>query len=424
MAFEPVLTKNIHKPGSETLEVYLQGGGYGSLRKALTSMTPEAVMDEVKKSGLRGRGGAGFPAGMKWSFMPKDSAKPKYLICNADESEPGTFKDRVLMEKDPHLVLEGCLISCYAMGAARCFIYIRGEYVHSANILRRAIAEACAKGYAGKNILGSGWDCELTLHVGAGAYICGEETALMESIEGKRGYPRLKPPFPASYGVFGCPTTINNVETLANVPFIVERGAAWFASIGREKNTGPKLYSVSGHVKRPGVYETAIGIPWEELLNEYCQGMRDPNRPLKAVIPGGSSVPVMRAEEMAGVLMDYDGLAERKTMLGSAGVIVMDSSVCMVKAIHNLTCFYHHESCGQCTPCREGCGWMEKTLHRILAGGGVPSDPDVLYDVASNITGNTICPLGDAAAWPVQSFVTKFRAEFDHHIAHKACDVL
>jgi NADH-quinone oxidoreductase subunit F len=422
MSFEPVLLRNIAKPGSETIGVYEQGGGYGPLRKALTSMTPDEVLEEVKKSGLRGRGGAGFPTGMKWSFMPRETPKPKYLVCNADESEPGTYKDRLLMERDPHVMLEGCLIACYAMGSRRCFIYIRGEYVKAARTLERAIAEAYEKGYAGRNILGKGWDCELTLHVGAGAYICGEETALMESIEGKRGYPRLKPPFPASYGVFGCPTTINNVETLSNVPYIIERGASWFTSIGREKNTGPKLYCVSGHVKRPGIYETALGVPWEELLDDYCGGMSG-TRPLKAVIPGGSSVPVLRAEEIAGVRMDFDDLAARKTLLGSAGVIVMDTSVCMVKAIHNLARFYAHESCGQCTPCREGCGWMEKVLARILRGEGVPKDPDVLLDVAGNITGNTICPLGDAAAWPVQSFVAKFRSEFDHHIANKTCDV-
>jgi len=422
MSYEPVLLRNIAKPGSETLAVYEQGGGYAALRKALTSMTPDEVLEEVKKSGLRGRGGAGFPTGMKWSFMPKETPKPKYLVCNADESEPGTYKDRLLMERDPHVMLEGCLIACYAMGSRRCFIYIRGEYVQAARTLERAIADAYAKGYAGANVLGKGWDCELTLHVGAGAYICGEETALMESIEGKRGYPRLKPPFPASFGVFGCPTTINNVETLSNVPYIIDRGAAWFTSIGREKNTGPKLYCVSGHVKRPGIYEAALGVPWEELLNDYCGGMSGP-RPLKAVIPGGSSVPVLRAEEIAGARMDFDDLAARKTLLGSAGVIVMDTSVCMVKAIHNLARFYAHESCGQCTPCREGCGWMEKIIARVLRGEGVPKDPDLLLDVAGNITGNTICPLGDAAAWPVQSFVAKFRNEFDHHIAKKACDV-
>jgi NADH-quinone oxidoreductase subunit F len=422
MSYEPVLLRNIAKPGSETLAVYEQGGGYAALRKALTSMTPDEVLEEVKKSGLRGRGGAGFPTGMKWSFMPKETPKPKYLVCNADESEPGTYKDRLLMERDPHVMLEGCLIACYAMGSRRCFIYIRGEYVQAARTLERAIADAYAKGYAGANVLGKGWDCELTLHVGAGAYICGEETALMESIEGKRGYPRLKPPFPASFGVFGCPTTINNVETLSNVPYIIDRGAAWFTSIGREKNTGPKLYCVSGHVKRPGIYEAALGVPWEELLNDYCGGMSGP-RPLKAVIPGGSSVPVLRAEEIAGARMDFDDLAARKTLLGSAGVIVMDTSVCMVKAIHNLARFYAHESCGQCTPCREGCGWMEKIIARVLRGEGVPKDPDLLLDVAGNITGNTICPLGDAAAWPVQSFVAKFRNEFDHHIAKKTCDV-
>jgi NADH-quinone oxidoreductase subunit F len=420
---ERILTRNVDKEGSDTLAVYEAGGGYEALRGALRSGSPEKVVDEVKKSGLRGRGGAGFPTGLKWSFMPKDSPKPRYLICNADESEPGTFKDRVLLEKDPHLVLEGCLISAYAMGARAAFIYIRGEYVLASRILERAIEEAYAKRYAGRNVLGSGFDCDLILHVGAGAYICGEETSLMSSLEGNRGYPRLKPPFPAQAGLWGCPTTINNVETLANVPFIVERGASWFLSIGKPpKNTGPKLYALSGHVKRPGVYEAPLGLALRELIRDLGGGMLRDDRPLKAVIPGGSSVPVLTADE-CDVDLDFDSLAAKGSMLGSAGVIVMDSSTCMVKAIERVAHFYAHESCGQCTPCREGCGWMERILSRIERGEGRQEDMDLLLDVSSNILGNTICPLGDAAAMPVASFVTKFRPEFQHHVTHKKCRV-
>ncbi len=419
---ERILTRNIEKERSHTLEVYEAGGGYQSLRRALASMSPEALTDEVKKSGLRGRGGAGFPTGLKWSFMPKDD-RPKYLVCNADESEPGTFKDRVIMEKDPHLLLEGCILSGYAMGAKTTYIYIRGEYVFSARRLEEAIAEAYAKGYAGKNILGSGFDHDLYVHVGAGAYICGEETALMTSLEGNRGYPRLKPPFPAQSGLWKSPTTINNVETLANVPFIVERGADWYQSIGKApKNTGPKLYCLSGHVKRPGTYEAPMGLPLMELVHELGGGMLHDDRPLKAVIPGGSSVPVLRAEECA-VDLDFDSLAAIGTMLGSAGVMVMDSSTCMVNAIRRVAHFYAHESCGQCTPCREGTGWMHRVLSRIEDGGGRQQDMDLLLDVADNIQGQTICPLGDAAAMPVRSFVKKFRDEFQYHVDHRKCMV-
>jgi NADH-quinone oxidoreductase subunit F len=401
--------------------VYEQSGGYEALRKVVLSMTPDQVVEEVKKSGLRGRGGAGFPTGMKWTFMPKDTPKPRYLVANADESEPGTFKDRLLMEHDPHLLIEGSMVSAYAMRAAACFIYIRGEYVLAARTLEKAIAEAYAKGYAGKNILGGEWSCELVLHVGAGAYICGEETALMTSLEGNRGYPRLKPPFPANSGLWGCPTTINNVETLANVPFIVTRGADWFLSVGKPpKNTGPKLYCLSGHVKRPGVYEAPLGLPLHELIYDLGGGMLHDDRPLKAVIPGGSSVPVLRADE-AEVDLDFDSLAAKGTMLGSAGIMVMDVSTCMVKAIERIAHFYAHESCGQCTPCREGCGWMERVISRIEAGRGLASDMDLLLDVAAQIGGNTICPLGDAAAMPVASFVTKFRDEFQYHVDHKRC---
>jgi NADH-quinone oxidoreductase subunit F len=375
----------------------------------------------VKKSGLRGRGGAGFPTGLKWSFMPKQKSKPHYMLVNADESEPGTFKDRLLIEKDPHLVIEGSLISSFAIHADICFIYIRGEFVRPAEILQKAVDEAYAKGYAGKNIMGSGWDCELIVHRGAGAYICGEETALMSSIEGGRGYPRVKPPFPAQYGVWGNPSTINNVETLACVPSILERGGAWFAGIGPDaKNSGPKLYALSGHVKRPGVYEAPMGLPLMELINDLGGGMLHDDRPLKACIPGGSSVPVLTADE-CNVNLDFDSLMKIGSALGSAGVMVMDNSTCMVNALLRVAHFYSHESCGQCTPCRQGTGWMELILDRIENGKGRPEDLDLLVNIADNVEGNTICALGDAAAWPVQSFVKKFRDEFQAHIDAGKC---
>jgi NADH-quinone oxidoreductase subunit F len=420
---EKILTRNIHKENSQSIDVYEASGGYQALRKAVTQMTPVEVIDEVKKSGLRGRGGAGFPTGLKWSFMPPKGDKPHYLLCNADESEPGTFKDRLLMEKDPHLVLEGCMASAYAMHADACYIYIRGEFVLGAEILERAVEEAYAKGYAGKNVCGSGWNCELVIHRGAGAYICGEETALMSSLEGGRGNPRVKPPFPAQSGAWGAPTTINNVETLACVPFILERGADWFKGIGTdEKNTGPKLYCLSGHVKRPGVYEAPMGLPLKELIYDLGGGMLHDDRPLKACIPGGSSVPVLRADE-CDTNLDFDSLAALKTGLGSAGIMVMDSSTCMVKSLLRISHFYAHESCGQCTPCREGCGWMERILQRIEDGGGLQQDIDLLKNIADNIEGRTICALGDAAAWPVQSFVTKFRDEFQAHVDAGRCTV-
>lgn len=420
---EKVLTRNIHKDDSESMDVYEASGGYRAQRKAVTSMSPDEVIEQVKASGLRGRGGAGFPTGLKWSFMPKEKTKPHYLLNNADESEPGTFKDRLLMEKDPHLVLEGSMCGAYAMQADACYIYIRGEFVYGAQVMQRAIEEAYAKGYAGKNVMGSGWDCELVLHRGAGAYICGEETALMTSLEGDRGYPRVKPPFPAQSGVWGCPTTINNVETLACVPFILDRGAEWFAGIGpNEKNTGPKLYCLSGHVKRPGTYEAPMGLPLKELIYDLGGGMLRDGHELKACIPGGSSVQVLRAEE-CDVALDFDSLAALGTGLGSAGIMVMDDATCMVDSVRRLTHFYAHESCGQCTPCREGCGWMEKILDRIENGQGRDGDLDLLKNVADNIEGNTICALGDGAAWPVQSFVTKFRDEFQAHVDAGKCVV-
>ena len=417
--YSPLLLKNLHRPDSATLAAYEASGGYRALRKALKEMTPEQVTEEVKASGLRGRGGAGFPTGMKWGFMPKGPG-PKYLVLNADESEPGTFKDRLLLERDPHLVIEGFLISCYAVGCRHGFIYIRGEFVRPRQILLEAIREARAKGYAGKNILGSGFDCEITISRGGGAYICGEETALLESLEGKHGHPRLKPPFPAQVGLYGSPTSVNNVETIANVPLIVERGAAWYAAIGRPENTGPKLYCMSGHIRKPGVYEFPLGIPLRELIYEHAGGMLRESHPLKAVVPGGSSVPVLRADQ-ADVLMDFESLAAAGSLLGSAGVIVMDDTVCMVDALLSLARFYAHESCGQCTPCREGTGWYVQILERLERGEGKMSDLDLLADLSDRIQGNTICPLGDAVAMPVRSYVTTFRDEFAYHVSHKKC---
>lgn len=417
---EKVLTRNVGIDRSWTLEVYRSRGGYESLKKAL-AMQPDAIIDMVKASGLRGRGGAGFPTGMKWSFMPKNPSpeRPSYLICNADESEPGTFKDRLLMEMDPHFLVEGCLISAFAIRASKAFIYIRGEYVLSAQRVQAAVDEAYAAGLCGPNILGSGYHCDVVVHRGAGAYICGEETALMDSLEGGRGNPRLKPPFPAQAGLYGCPTTINNVETLVCPVLIIERGAPWFASIGTdERNTGPKLYAISGHVKKPGVYELPIGYPLMDMIENVCGGMLRPGKKLKAVIPGGSSVPVLRAEECADLPMDFDSLAKRGSMLGSAAVIVMDETTDMVRVMERIAHFYSHESCGQCTPCREGTGWLEKILHRIRTGGGSMDDLATLESVAGHMMGTTICPLADAAAMPCLSFVKKFRDEFEHYIKH------
>jgi len=420
MAYEPLLLRNIHREDSRSIDVYLAHGGYQGLRRALKETTPEAMVEEVKNSGLRGRGGAGFSTGMKWSFLPKGLEKPRYLCVNADESEPGTFKDRLLIEKDPHLVLEGTILSAWAIQSRTAFFYIRGEFYAGERIFRRAIEEARAHGFLGTNILGSGFDLEVIPYRGAGAYICGEETALLESLEGKRGLPRIKPPFPAIVGLYGCPTIINNVETLANVTLIAERGAAWYASIGRPKNTGPKLFCLSGHVKRPGVFEAPLGTPLLTLLNEHAGGMLHRDRPLKACVPGGSSMKVLPAER-CDVLMDFDSLAAAGTMLGSAGGMVMDSSTCMVAALLNLAEFYEHESCGQCTPCREGTGWFTKILRRLEGGQGRAEDPDLLLDVARKVEGNTICPFGEAIAWPVQSYVTEFRSEFDAHVARKGC---
>jgi NADH-quinone oxidoreductase subunit F len=414
-----VLTANIDKPNSESIDTYLAAGGYDAARQAL-KMKPEEVINLVKDSELRGRGGAGFPTGMKWSFVPKNAPKPTYLLCNADESEPGTFKDRVIMEKDPHLLIEGMLIAAYAIGSCPMgYIYIRGEFYYGATVLDKALEEAREKGFLGKNIFGSGFDFDMTVHRGAGAYICGEETGLIESLEGHRGQPRVKPPFPAVIGVFGGPTVVNNVETLACVPLIVKNGAEWFKGFGIPKNTGPKLYCVSGHVKKPGVYEFPMGINLKELIFEHCGGITG-DRQVKAVIPGGASAPMLTKDEL-DVPLTFDAIMKAGSMLGSAGIIVIDESACIVDSVWRLAKFFAHESCGQCTPCREGTNWMESVLDRIERGEGRSADADLLLDMADNIGGKSLCALGDAAIGPVISSVRKFRDEYVYHIEHKSC---
>ncbi len=415
---DPILTPFVRQPRSYALDAYLEHGGYNGLKKAL-AMTADAVIDEVKKSGLRGRGGAGFPTGMKWQFVDKKSTKPRYICCNADESEPGTFKDHLLMERNPHLLLEGCAIGCHAIGAKVAYIYIRGEFLHVQDILEAAIADAYAKGHLGKNIYGTGFDCDIYLHRGAGAYEAGEETALIESLEGKRAQPRIKPPFPAVVGLYGCPTAVNNVETLCNVPPIIERGAEWFAGLGPEKNGGPKLFCVSGHVVTPGIFEGTMETTVRELIYQHAGGIAN-GRSLKAVIPGGSSVPVLRPDQI-DVQASFDALMKAGSMLGSAGMIVMDDTTCMVWACKNLLHFYRHESCGKCTPCREGGDWLLKLLTRLENGEGRLSDIDLLVSIANNIAGKTLCPFGDAAAAPVQSFVKQFRDEFEAHVREGRC---
>ena len=411
---EAVLLRARGVPDSRAIATYLAAGGYEGWKKAL-AMAPDAVTREVTDSELRGRGGAGFPTGRKWSFVPKDHPGPRYLICNADESEPGTFKDREIIEHDPHQVIEGVAIASYAVGAKTAYIYIRGEFVRWARILEEAIEEARRAGFLGKNVLGSGFDLDVWVHRGAGAYICGEETALLESLEGKRGFPRLKPPFPAVVGAFGKPTVVNNVETLACVPHIMTRGAHWFASIGRPRNTGPKLFCVSGHVNRPGVYELPLGVTFREIIHEHCGGIRG-GRKLKAFFPGGTSAPIMTAAEV-DVQADFDACAQAGTMLGSGGVIVLDETVDMVEAAANVAHFYAHESCGQCTPCREGADWCKDVLDRMVEGHARAADPETLLRICRfSSSGMTICPLGDAYALPISSMVNKFREEFDRRI--------
>jgi NADH-quinone oxidoreductase subunit F len=405
VAYEPVLTKFVNEPNSYTLDFYLKNQrGYDGLRKAL-SLQPNDLIEQVKASGLRGRGGAGYPTGMKWQFVLKDTPKPKYICCNADESEPGTFKDHVLMERNPHLLIEGCAISCYAIGAKIAYIYIRGEFFHVQEILEAEIEKAYKAGYLGKNIFGSGFDCDVYVHRGAGAYEAGEETALIESLEGKRAQPRIKPPFPAVAGLYQCPTAVNNVETLCNVPLIVLNGPEWFSSLGPEKNGGPKLFCISGHVKRPGVYETSMNTTVRELIDDHAGGMID-DRPLKAVIPGGSSVPILLPDQL-DIPASFDHVQKAGSMLGSAGMIVMH--------------FYRHESCGKCTPCREGCDWLFKLLMRIEAGEGQPKDLDLLFGVSNNIVGKTLCAFGDAAATPVLTTMMLFRDEYEAHVREGRC---
>jgi NADH-quinone oxidoreductase subunit F len=416
---ELLLLRCRETPGLRDLKTYLAHGGYEATKKALTSHTPEQLVDLVKASNLRGRGGAGFPTGMKWGFLPKQTAKPVYLCVNGDESEPGTFKDREIMEDDPHQLLEGIIIAAYAIKCHTAYVYIRGEMQTACGRMDAAIAEARARGFLGKNILGTGFDLDVYVHRGAGAYICGEETGLIESLEGKRAYPRIKPPFPAVYGLFGAPTIVNNVETLACVPHIVLRGAEWFRGIGPEKSPGPKLFCVSGHVVRPGTYELPMGTPLREIIYTHAGGI--PNgRKLKAVIPGGASMPVFTPDEI-DVAMDMDSVQKAGSFLGSAGVIVMDDSVCMVWTLLVLARFFHHESCGQCTPCREGTGWVHKVLEGLEDGTASPRDVDLLLNIAGNMMGNTICALADAAGMPVRAFVTKYRSEFEEHAALGRC---
>ncbi len=413
-----VISKRFGIPNSATIDVYLQHDGYKALQKAL-GMKPEEVINEVKNSGLRGRGGAGFNAGMKWSFVPKQVPKPKYVVCNADESEPGTCKDRPLMEYDPHQMIEGILIAGYSIQSQQGFIYIRGEYRYLMDIVDRAIEEAYARGYLGKNILGSGFNFDLCTHTGAGAYECGEETALLNSLEGLRGYPRVKPPFPAVVGVYGCPTVVNNVETLSNVPHILLNGADWYAKLGSPKNGGTRLFCLSGQIARPGVYELPMGFPLRRMIEEVGGGLRD-GKKLKCVIPGGSSCPVLTADEV-DVPMDFDSLAKAGSMLGSGGVVVIDEDTCMVKMALRIARFYAHESCGWCVPCREGTAWLRTLLTRFHANGGVEDDVDTALDVSFNILGKTLCPLGDAAAMPMISILKKYRHEFEEHLKLGAC---
>ncbi len=413
-----IIRKYIDRENSHTLESYLSSGGYKALEKAF-KMGPDEVIEEVKKSQLRGRGGAGFPTGMKWGFIPTDSKKPVYLCCNADESEPGSFKDREIMERDPHQMLEGIIIACYAIGAHKAYIYIRGEMPHAARIIQGAIREAYDKGYLGSNILNSGFHCDVMLVRGAGAYICGEETALLESIEGKKGEPRPKPPFPAQVGLFGCPTIINNVETLSAVPHIINNGSDWFASIGTPKNTGTKIYGLSGCINRPGLYELPLGITLRQLVEEYGDGILKGRKP-KAFSPGGSSSAVLTAEEM-DLKLDFDTMTKAGSMLGTAGVTVMDESVCMVRVAQNLAHFYRDESCGQCVQCREGTWWLEKMLRKIEEGKGSLEYIDIILDACSQMRGTTICALADGCAMPVASIVSKFRDEFEQHIRLGRC---
>jgi NADH-quinone oxidoreductase subunit F len=421
----PIISKRFGIPNSHKIDVYLKHEGYQALEKALKQMTPEQIIDELKKSSLRGRGGAGFPTGMKWSFVPKGD-KQKYILANADESEPGTCKDRPLMEMDPHQLIEGMVIAGRAVSANRGYIYIRGEYRYIIDIMDAALAEAYAKGYLGKNILGSGFDFELVTHTGAGAYECGEESALTESLEGKRGYPRIRPPFPAVVGLYGCPTVINNAETLSTVPAVIRMGGEAYANLGTPKNGGTRLYSISGHINRPGIYELPLGFPLRRLIEEVAGGMRG-GKNLKAVIPGGSSCPLLSADEI-DVAMDYDSVAKIGSMLGSGGTVIFDEDTCMVDVARRIMHFYAHESCGWCIPCREGTAWLQKMLDRFHEGNGRAEDIPLIDELSKNMLGRTFCPLGDAAALPTISIVKKWRNEFEDHLhgkcAYNAADAI
>jgi NADH-quinone oxidoreductase subunit F len=406
--------------GLANLDNYVKAGGYQALRKVLTEkLSPESIIAEVKASGLRGRGGAGFPTGLKWSFMPRNYQGDKYIVCNSDEGEPGTCKDWDILRYNPHSLIEGMAIAAYTIGAKTGYNYIHGEIFEAYEIMEAACEEARKAGYLGKGILGADFDFDLHNHLGYGAYVCGEETALLESIEGKKGQPRFKPPFPASFGLYGKPTTINNTETLASIPYIISKGGKNFADTGVPNSGGFKLFSISGHVNNPGNFEVPMGTPFAKLL-EMAGGVRHGHK-LKAVIPGGSSMPVLPGEIMMGVNMDYDSLQKAGSFLGSGAIIVMDDTTCMVRALERLAYFYHEESCGQCTPCREGTGWLYRIVHRIEKGEGRPEDLDLLLSLCENIAGRTICALGDAAAWPVQGMLKHYRKEFEYHIEHKRC---
>ncbi len=418
---EKVLFAHIDELEQYRIETYIKNGGYQALPRALKGQTPDEVIELIKKSGLRGRGGAGFSAGMKWGFVPKGADKPKYLCCNADESEPGTCKDRVLMERDPHLVIEGIIIAAYAIGAHHAFIYVRGEFVFPAHRLEQAVDEAYARGFLGKDILGSGFDLDMIVHTGGGAYICGEETALLSSLEGDRGLSRIRPPFPAVEGLYRCPTVVNNVETLANLPHIINRGVDWFRTHGTEKSPGTKIFSLSGNIKRPGNYEVDLGTPLSYVINELGGGMQDGYK-LKTIIPGGSSTPLLMPDQIDTPL-DFESVAQAGSMLGSGAIIVIDERACMVWVAMKLINFYAHESCGKCTPCREGTAWLKQIVNRIEQGDGRPGDVELMLDACENIIGRTICPLGDAVVMPTVSIIKHFRDEFEYHIEHKTCRV-
>jgi NADH-quinone oxidoreductase subunit F len=411
---DKILTQHFGLENQFKIDVYMKNEGYIAAKKALAEMKPDEILEEVKAANLRGRGGAGFPAGVKWGFVPKDSDKPKYLCVNADEGEPGTFKDRYIMNHNPHLLLEGIIIASYCVGINKAYIYIRGEYEAVALRLEEAISEANEKGFLGGDILGTGFRLDIYVHRGAGAYICGEETALLESLEGKRGNPRLKPPFPASIGLFECPTVINNVETISNIPSIIQKGADWFCKVGLPKDGGTRIFGVSGMIKKPGIYELPVGTSLKEIIVEHAGGMKE-GKKLKAVIPGGMSAPILKADEI-DIPMDFDALVEAKSMLGSAAIIVIDEETSMLDVLKVVTKFYSHESCGQCTPCRIGNSWINKIVKRMAQGKGKRQDLDKIVRLANNMLGKTLCPLGDAAAMPVLSIIQKFREELESYI--------